>query len=155
MHFVISALSLPPLSQRCAHFRCHNAVPIFAVTTLCPFLLSQRCAHFRCHNAVPIFAVTTLCSFSLSQRCAHRCLTTVGFLLCDMSQSEQKILNIYTVNTRSGFVALSGLKNIQIQPSTLLRILSVFKMSTLESGFKKLRVRMPDSSDTCGRKAIP
>ena len=29
------------------------------------------------------------------------------------------------------------------------------KLSTLESGFKKLRIRMPDSPDTCGRKSNP
>ena len=29
------------------------------------------------------------------------------------------------------------------------------KISTLESGFKMLLIRMPDSSDTCGRKPYP
>ena len=46
--------------------------------------LSQHCHYHCCHNAVLVFAATALCSFSLSQRCAHRCLTAVGFLLCNI-----------------------------------------------------------------------
>ena len=66
----------------CTSLPQHCTVSSIAVTTLCSFSLSQRCARFRCHNAVLVSAVTTLCSFSLSQRCVHRCLTAVGFLLC-------------------------------------------------------------------------
>ena len=32
-------------------------------------------------------------------------------------------------------------------------IIAYSKISTLKSGFKKLRIRMPDSPDTCGRKS--
>ena len=38
--------------------------------------------------------------------------------------------------------------------STRFWIHRVFKTLTLESGFKKLRTRMPDSPDTCGRKLL-
>ena len=85
--FAVTTLYSFSLSQRCARFRCHSAVLVFAVTTLYSFSLSQRCTRFRCHNAVLVFAVTTLCSFSLSQRCAHRCPTAVGFLMCTPSQN--------------------------------------------------------------------
>ena len=39
----------------------------------------------------------------------------------------------------------------RIKASTRFRIHRAFKISILESGFKKLRIRMPDSPDTCGR----
>ena len=35
------------------------------------------------------------------------------------------------------------------------RFVAYSKISTLESGFQKLRIRMPDSPDTCGRKPNP
>ena len=35
VHIVISVLSLPLLSQRCARFHCHSTVLVFAVTALC------------------------------------------------------------------------------------------------------------------------
>ena len=65
---VVTTLCLFSLPQRCARFRCHSAVLVFAVTTLCSFWLSQRCARFRCHNAVLVFAATTLCTL-ISNRC--------------------------------------------------------------------------------------
>ena len=40
---------------------------VFAATALSLFSLSQRCACFRCHSAVLVFAVTALCT-SVSNR---------------------------------------------------------------------------------------
>ena len=80
--------------QRChstvSCHRCHSNVHI-VISALSLPLLSQRCVRFRCHSAVFDFAVTALCSFSLSQRCTHRCLTAVGFLLCRFSKSDQTV----------------------------------------------------------------
>ena len=90
----VTLLLAPSLSQRCACFRCHNAVLVsaattlcsftlphcdavlvYAATTLCSFPLPQCCARLRCHTV-------TLCSFTLSQRCTHWCLTAMGILPC-------------------------------------------------------------------------
>ena len=73
MHIVISALSLPLLSQRC-----NINITTIAVTLMCTSLsqycryhccpMSQRCARFRCHSAVLVFSVTALC-ISFYNRC--------------------------------------------------------------------------------------
>ena len=59
---VIALYSSSPLPQCYARLRCHNAVLVCAVTTLCSFSLSQRCACFRCHSATLVSAVTTPCT---------------------------------------------------------------------------------------------
>ena len=73
MYIVISALSLPLLSQRC-----NINITTIAVTLMCTSLsqycryhccpMSQRCARFRCHSAVLVFSVTALCT-SFYNRC--------------------------------------------------------------------------------------
>ena len=63
MHIAISVLSLPLLSQRCAHFRWHNAVLVFAVTVLCKSV-SNRCGFSRSSCVVEIrFSTTALGDF--------------------------------------------------------------------------------------------
>ena len=54
VHIAISALSQPLLSQRC-HNHCYpSAVTVSAVALLSAAAQSQRCARFRCYNAVHI-----------------------------------------------------------------------------------------------------
>ena len=47
------------------------------------------------------------------------------------------------------------IKNIRILHPHDSGFIAYSKISTLESGFKKLRTRIADSPDTCGRKLYP
>ena len=65
------------------------------------------------------------------------------------------MLNIYAVKTGYEFVTSSDLKVYGIDRPHHSKFFAYSKLSTLESGFKKLRISMSDSVDTCGRKANP
>ena len=62
---------------------------------------------------------------------------------------------VYYGRCKSGEYCIRGkelgstLLRHRIKASTRFRINRAFKISTLESGFKKLRIRMPHSPDTC------
>ena len=72
--------------------------------------------------------------------------------------NEVTILNtVFTVKT-SGLDTVTSpeerkkKKHIRIQRPHDFGFIAYSNISTLENGFKKLWIRMPDSSDTCGRK---
>ena len=48
-----------------------------------------------------------------------------------------------------------GIKKISGFSANDSGFIAYSKISTLESGLKKLRIRMPDSPDACGRKPYP
>ena len=74
---------------------------------------------------------------------------------CELETKKERairsavMLNIHTVKTGYEFVASSDLKVYGIDRP------HHSKLSTQETGFKKLRICMSDSMDTCGRKANP
>ena len=65
------------------------------------------------------------------------------------------MLNKYAVKIASEFAMLSDLKLSRFDRPHNSKLFAYLKLSTLESGFKKLLICIPDSLDTCGRKANP
>ena len=53
-HIVISALSLPLLSQHCHYQRCNITISTITVTVLCSFLLSHCCTHHCLTAVIPL-----------------------------------------------------------------------------------------------------
>ena len=70
--------------------------------------------------------------------------------------NEVTILNtVFTVRTGRDLVTSPDKKNTRIQRPHDSGFKVYLKISILESGLKKLRIRTPDSPDTCGRESYP
>ena len=74
-----------------------------------------------------------------------------------LSRQDRSVamLNIYAVKTGSEFVTSSDLKVFGLDRPHDSKIFANSKLSILERGLQKLRIRMPDSPNTRGRKANP